>query len=66
LALETQVSGAMTPGEAEPQQEKNQAVAAELAKFQGTWQLVSSETNCKKMPEEQCKQIRVKDRERSS
>jgi uncharacterized protein (TIGR03067 family) len=60
LSLETRVSGATTPGEAEPQPEKNQAVAAELAKFQGTWQLVSSETNGKKMPEEHVKQIRIR------
>ncbi len=60
LGLETQVSGAMTPGEAEPEGEKNQAVAAELAKLQGTWQLISAETNGKKTPEDQVKQIRVK------
>jgi uncharacterized protein (TIGR03067 family) len=60
LALETQVSAAMIPGSAEPEKDKSQAVAAELAKLQGTWQLVSSETNGKKLPEEQVKQFRVK------
>ena len=60
LGLETQVSGTIIPGEAEPEGEKNQAVAAELAKLQGTWQLISAETNGKKTPEDQVKQIRVK------
>lgn len=60
LGLDSQVRGAMTPGEAASEKEKNQAVAAELAKLQGTWQLVASETNGKKMPEEQVKQFRVK------
>ena len=35
------------------------AVKAELEKFQGTWQLVSAETDGKKAPEEQVKKIRV-------
>jgi uncharacterized protein (TIGR03067 family) len=60
LGLETHVMGAMIPGEDESQQEKNQAVAAELAKFQGTWQLVSAEKDGKKLPEEQVEQIRVR------
>ena len=35
------------------------AVKKELEKLQGTWQLVSAETDGKKAPEEQVKQIRV-------
>jgi uncharacterized protein (TIGR03067 family) len=35
------------------------AVKKELARFQGTWQLVSAETDGKKLPEEQAKMIRV-------
>lgn len=38
---------------------KADAVKAELAKFQGTWQLVSAETDGKKAPEENVKQTRV-------
>jgi uncharacterized protein (TIGR03067 family) len=60
LALETQVSAAMIPSSAEPEADKSRSVAAELAKFQGTWQLIASETNGKKMAEEQVKQFRVK------
>jgi len=60
LGLDTQVRGAITAGEAASEKDKNQAVAAELAKLQGTWQLVASETDGKKMPEEQVKQFRVK------
>jgi uncharacterized protein (TIGR03067 family) len=60
LALETQVSAAMIPGSAEQEKDKSRAVAAELTRFQGTWQLVASETDGKKMPEEQVKQFRVK------
>ena len=35
------------------------AVKQELAKLQGTWQLVSAETDGQKAPEERVKQIRV-------
>jgi uncharacterized protein (TIGR03067 family) len=35
------------------------AKLAEMKKFEGTWQLVSAETDGKKAPEEQVKQIRV-------
>jgi uncharacterized protein (TIGR03067 family) len=35
------------------------AAKRELAKLQGTWQLVSAETDGKKLPGEQVKQIRV-------
>jgi uncharacterized protein (TIGR03067 family) len=35
------------------------AAKKELAKLQGTWQLLSAETDGKKLPEEQVKQIRV-------
>jgi uncharacterized protein (TIGR03067 family) len=38
---------------------KADAVKKELAKLQGTWQLVSAETDGKKDPEEQVKKIRV-------
>jgi uncharacterized protein (TIGR03067 family) len=38
---------------------KADAIKKELAKFQGTWQLVSSETDGQKAPEEQLKQIKV-------
>jgi uncharacterized protein (TIGR03067 family) len=60
LGLDTHVNGAPLPGDTEPEGKKNQAIAAELAKLQGTWQLISAETNGKKMPEDQVKQIRVK------
>jgi uncharacterized protein (TIGR03067 family) len=36
-----------------------EAVKAEMAKFVGTWQLVSAETDGKKLAQEQAKQIRV-------
>jgi uncharacterized protein (TIGR03067 family) len=42
---------AATPGD--------DAVKAELAKFQGTWQLVSAETDGKKTPDDVVKKIRV-------
>lgn len=35
------------------------AIEAELARFQGTWQLISAETEGKKAPEENVKQITV-------
>jgi uncharacterized protein (TIGR03067 family) len=38
---------------------KDKAAAAELARFQGTWQLLSAETDGKMAPEEQVKKIRV-------
>src|SRR5579884_1725919 len=38
---------------------KDDVAKAELAKFQGTWQLVSAETDGNAAPEEQVKQIRV-------
>lgn len=38
---------------------KEDAIQKELARFQGTWQLLSAETDGKKTPEEQAKQIRV-------
>jgi uncharacterized protein (TIGR03067 family) len=41
------------------QEAKDEALAAELKKVQGTWQLVASETDGKKMPEHQVKKIRV-------
>jgi uncharacterized protein (TIGR03067 family) len=53
-------SGAMTPDAADRETDRNQAIAAELAKFQGTWQLVFAETDGKKMPGEQAKQIRIR------
>jgi uncharacterized protein (TIGR03067 family) len=34
-------------------------IRKELAKLEGTWQLVSAETDGKKMPEEQARQVRV-------
>jgi uncharacterized protein (TIGR03067 family) len=60
LGLETRMNGAILLSEAEAEQKKNQAVAAELAALQGTWQLISAETNGKKLPEDQVNQIRVK------
>ncbi|MFI5456654.1 MAG: TIGR03067 domain-containing protein [Isosphaerales bacterium] len=59
LGLKAGAGGAAVPDDSAPSQAKNQAVAAELKKFQGTWQLVSAETDGKTMPEEQVKQIRV-------
>ena len=38
---------------------KDDAAKKELEKFQGTWQLVSAETDGKVAPEEQVKQTRV-------
>jgi uncharacterized protein (TIGR03067 family) len=38
---------------------KADAVKKELAKLEGTWQLVSAETDGKKAPDEQVKQIKV-------
>ena len=38
---------------------KDAAVKKELEQLQGTWQLVSAETDGKKAPEEQVKKIRV-------
>jgi uncharacterized protein (TIGR03067 family) len=60
LGFQSHVVGSTFPGESEPAQKKDHAVAAELAKLQETWQLISAETNGKKMPEDQVKQIRVK------
>jgi uncharacterized protein (TIGR03067 family) len=42
-----------------PSPAKDRAIAAELAKLQGTWQLISAETNGKPMPEEHVKKFRV-------
>ena len=38
---------------------KDNVVKAELEKLQGTWQLISAETDGKKLPEETVKKIRV-------
>src|SRR5947209_4641319 len=38
---------------------KEDAVKKELARLQGTWQLVSAETDGKKLPEEQAAKVRV-------
>jgi uncharacterized protein (TIGR03067 family) len=38
---------------------KEAAIREELARFQGTWQLVSAESNGEKAPEERVRQIRV-------
>ena len=59
LSLGTTAAKASGPGDAKTASEKAKAIAAELAKFQGTWQLISAETNGKKLPEDQAKQIRV-------
>jgi uncharacterized protein (TIGR03067 family) len=42
-----------------PPSDKAKAIASELAKFQGTWQLLSAETDGRKMPEQQARQFRV-------
>jgi uncharacterized protein (TIGR03067 family) len=59
LSLPSPASGAPPRDDPASNLAKNEAVAAELSKFQGTWQLVSSETDGKIMPEEQAKKIRV-------
>jgi uncharacterized protein (TIGR03067 family) len=43
----------------EPAAGKEDAIKKEMAKLEGTWQLVSAETDGKQLPEEQAKQIRV-------
>jgi uncharacterized protein (TIGR03067 family) len=40
-------------------QSQPEAVQQELARFQGTWQLVSAESNGEKLPEERARQFRV-------
>jgi uncharacterized protein (TIGR03067 family) len=42
-----------------PDAPKEEAVAKELEKLQGTWRLVSAETDGKKAPEEQIKKVKV-------
>src|SRR5262249_7481056 len=53
------VSARGTAGQDSPPPEKAKAVAAELTKLEGTWQLLSAETNGKPMPAELVKKIRV-------
>ncbi len=57
-----QAAAGVTPAPDDPPsaQAKSKAVEAELAKLQGTWQLLSAETDGKPLPEEQAKKIRVK------
>src|SRR6516165_7106721 len=59
VVLIAPISHAAIPDGAAPSQAKNEAVAAELKIVQGTWQLLSSMTDGKAMPDEQVKQIRV-------
>jgi uncharacterized protein (TIGR03067 family) len=59
LTLKPDASGALRPDDNSAGTAKNEAIAAELKRFQGTWQLTSSETDGKSMPQEQVKKIRV-------
>jgi len=59
LGLKAEASGAAVPDDPATSRANNQAVAAELKRFQGTWQLLSAETDGKAMPEAQVKQFRV-------
>jgi uncharacterized protein (TIGR03067 family) len=59
LSLGLGVMGAPHPGAAEPDRAKDQAVAEDLTRLQGTWQLIFAKSDGKKTPEAQVKQIRV-------
>jgi uncharacterized protein (TIGR03067 family) len=59
LGSRSESLGALRTDDSKQHDAKNEAVAAELKKIAGTWQLVSSETDGKSMPEEQVKKIRV-------
>jgi len=59
LGLKAEASGVPGTDDPLPPQANSKAVAAELKKLQGTWQLLSAETDGKAMPEEQARQIRV-------
>jgi uncharacterized protein (TIGR03067 family) len=59
LGLKSEVCVAPRSDDPSSSRPKNQAVATELEKVQGTWQLISSETDGKRLPDDQVKKIRV-------
>jgi uncharacterized protein (TIGR03067 family) len=54
MALALHGAGPPPPGASE-----SEVVRQELARFQGTWQLVRAESNGEKVPEERVRQVRV-------
>jgi uncharacterized protein (TIGR03067 family) len=53
------ILGLVGAGAAAPDEPKKSAVEEELARFQGTWQLISAETDGKAMSEESVRSIQV-------
>jgi uncharacterized protein (TIGR03067 family) len=59
LGLRAQAGDPARSGDDAPGTGRNKAIATELEKLRGTWQLLSAESDGKKTPDEQVKQIRV-------
>ena len=59
LGLGARADGGVLSANDGSETSRNIAINAELEKLRGTWQLVSAETDGKKTPDEQIKQIRI-------